>query len=193
MRIAARVVDTTYGRSAAGVRARLERACRGGWTTLADAETDAGGCIEEWNGSRVERGLYRVVFGSDRYFAGLGEGTAYPEVAVMFRTRSESGGCQLQVALSPYSYSTYVGIAGAVHGLLGQEQQGAQRAPQRRVPLGGWLLGGEDPDQIMKPVVARRAGCLDELGPDQVIERWLARRARRRAMNARWPLMTTSG
>jgi 5-hydroxyisourate hydrolase len=110
MRIATRVIDTTYGRSAAGVRARLERACRDGWTTLADAETDTDGCIEEWNGSHRERGLYSVVFDSDRYFAGLGEGTAYPEVAVTFRTRSESGGCQLQVALSPYSYSTYVGM-----------------------------------------------------------------------------------
>jgi 5-hydroxyisourate hydrolase len=110
MRIATRVIDITYGRSAAGVRARLERACRDGWITLADAETDTDGCIKEWNGSHVECGLYRVVFDSDRYFAGLGEGTAYPEVAVTFRTGSESGGCQLQLALSPYSYSTYVGM-----------------------------------------------------------------------------------
>jgi 5-hydroxyisourate hydrolase len=40
MRIATRVIDITYGRSAAGVRARLERACRDGWITLADAETE---------------------------------------------------------------------------------------------------------------------------------------------------------
>jgi 5-hydroxyisourate hydrolase len=109
MRIATRVVDTTFGQSAAGIRVRLEQACQDGWIMLADGETDTDGCIEEWNRSHMERGMYRVIFDSDRYFAGLGEGTAYPEVAVTFRMRGESGGCQLQVALSPYSYSTYIG------------------------------------------------------------------------------------
>jgi 5-hydroxyisourate hydrolase len=109
MRIAIRVVDATYGQSAAGVHVRLERACDGGWVMLAEAETDINGCLEERDGSHPERGLYRVVFDSDSYFAGLGAGTAYPEVAVMFRVHSGSGRSQLQVALAPYSYSTYVG------------------------------------------------------------------------------------
>jgi len=59
----------------------------------------------------LERGLYRIVFDSDRYFATLGTITAYPEIVVIFRMPSESRSFQVHVALSPYSYSTYFGTS----------------------------------------------------------------------------------
>jgi 5-hydroxyisourate hydrolase len=109
VRIATRVFDGTYGKSAVGVRAFLSRADGTGWTTVAEAETNREGCIEDWDGWHLVRGLYRIIFDSDSYFAGLGSTTAYPEVAVIFRMQEESAKFQVQVTLSPYSYSTYFG------------------------------------------------------------------------------------
>jgi 5-hydroxyisourate hydrolase len=92
-----------------GVRARLSRSNSNGWSTVADAETDSTGCIEEWHIWHLDRGLYRIVFDSDGYFARLGSNTAYPEIVVIFRMEDESHLFQVQVTLASYSYSTYFG------------------------------------------------------------------------------------
>jgi 5-hydroxyisourate hydrolase len=112
MRIAAQVVDAAYGQAAAGVHARLERGSHDGWARVADSETDGDGCIKAWDSHRLDRGIYRIVFDSDGYFARLGASTAYPEVVVIFRMRGDRDSCQVQVTLSPYSYSTYFGAIG---------------------------------------------------------------------------------
>jgi 5-hydroxyisourate hydrolase len=109
MRIIVQVLDGTYGKSAVGVHACLARANGTGWATVAEAETNREGCIEEWDSWYLERGLYRIVFDSDSYFAGLGAISAYPEVAVVFRILDEALAFQVQVTLAPYSYSTYFG------------------------------------------------------------------------------------
>jgi 5-hydroxyisourate hydrolase len=110
MSIAAQVLDSTYGQSAAGVHARLERSSGSGWAMVSEAETNSTGCVDGWNvGRQLERGLYRIAFDSDSYFAGLGVNTAYPEVVVIFRMPDESRTYQVQVTLSPYSYSTFFG------------------------------------------------------------------------------------
>ncbi|WP_433256953.1 hydroxyisourate hydrolase [Streptosporangium sp. CA-135522] len=109
MGISAQALDSVYGRSAAGVRARLERAEDSHWSAVADAETDGEGCITEWCGQKFERGLYRIVFDSDYYFVSLGLSAAYPEISVIFRMQHEADSYQIKVMLSPYSYSTYFG------------------------------------------------------------------------------------
>jgi 5-hydroxyisourate hydrolase len=109
MRIVAQVLDGMYGKAAVGVRACLARADGTGWATVAEAETNHDGCIEEWESWYLERGLYRIVFDSDSYFAGLGATSAYPEVAVSFRILEEALAFQLQLTLAPYSYQTYFG------------------------------------------------------------------------------------
>ena len=119
VRIVTQVLDGTYGKSAVGVRARLSRASGDDWLTVADAETDNDGCIGEWHTWHLERGLYRIVFNSDGYFAKLGTATAYPEIVVVFRTGDESLLFQVQVTLAPYSYSTYFGTADGQPGTFG--------------------------------------------------------------------------
>jgi 5-hydroxyisourate hydrolase len=115
MRILTRVLDGAHGRPAAGVHAHLSRANGDGWVAVADAETDDDGQIKDWAGRTLDRGLYRIVFDSDSYFACLGATVAYPEVIVTFwtrsefRTQSEAHVFHVQVTLSPYSYSTYFG------------------------------------------------------------------------------------
>ncbi len=108
VRVAAQVLDGTYGKPAVGVRACLARANGEAWGIVAEAETNRMGCIEEWDKWQLERGLYRIVFDSDNYFAGLGTATAYPEVAVVFRMQ-DAAAFQVKLTLSPYSYSTYFG------------------------------------------------------------------------------------
>jgi len=109
MKIAIQVLDSTYGQPAVGVRARLNRAGESGWVMVAESETNGDGCIKDWDSWRLERGLYRIVFDSDSYFAGLGGTAAYPEVVVIFRMVDEARAFQVQVTLAPYSYSTYFG------------------------------------------------------------------------------------
>ena len=119
MRIVAQVLDGTYGKSAVGVRACLARADANGWSTVAEAETNREGYIEDWDSWYLDHGLYRIVFDSDSYFAGLGASTAYPEVAVIFRMQNESLAFQVQVTLAPYSYSTYFGTTDTQSGHSG--------------------------------------------------------------------------
>jgi 5-hydroxyisourate hydrolase len=110
MRIHTQVLDGMYGKPAAGVSACLSRAVGGnGWSTVGQAETDNDGRIEDWDGWYLEVGLYRIVFDSDNHFAKLGADTAYPEISVIFRVQDEHQDFQVQITLTPYSYSTYFG------------------------------------------------------------------------------------
>jgi 5-hydroxyisourate hydrolase len=113
MKISAQVLDSTYGLPAAGARARLEHSGVAGWDLVSEGETDAEGNVEDWGREDLERGLYRLVFDCDSYFAGLGGITAYPEVVVIFRMPTELHACQVKIVLAPYSHSTYLGITEA--------------------------------------------------------------------------------
>jgi 5-hydroxyisourate hydrolase len=109
MNISTHVLDGTYGKAAAGVRAYLARADGVDWITIGSAETNTDGYIEEWRSRRLRHGLYRMVFDSDEYFASLGGMPAYPEVTVIFRVTSEARTLLVQITLSPNSYSAYFG------------------------------------------------------------------------------------
>ena len=109
MKIVAHVLDGSYGKLAVGVNARISRSTSGGWITVAEAQTSADGCIESQSSWYLEDGLYRIEFDCDSYFAGFGILSAYPEVIVTFRAQGESYALQVQVAIAPYSYSTYFG------------------------------------------------------------------------------------
>ncbi|MEU3457154.1 hydroxyisourate hydrolase [Micromonospora sp. NPDC006766] len=109
MGISARALDGVYGTPATGLRARLEQSVDGCWLPIADAETNADGTIDDFVTGRLLRGPYRIIFDSDQYFSALGASAAYPEIIIVFRLRSESRTCQVQVLMTPYSYSLYFG------------------------------------------------------------------------------------
>jgi 5-hydroxyisourate hydrolase len=111
MRITAQARDVVYGRGAAGIAARLEVETREGWRIVTTVEADSSGRLLDWECGDFHRGLYRIVFDSDRYFVALGLQAAYPDITVIFRTIGEID-CQIQVAIAPYSYSTYFGVDG---------------------------------------------------------------------------------
>jgi 5-hydroxyisourate hydrolase len=107
MTITAQALDGVYGRSAAGLPARLDISTDGRWQAVAEVETDERGQIDDWTGGKLRRGLYRIVFDSDRYFVGLGVRAAYPEIAVLLRLNDESDGLRVQVLFAPHTYSTF--------------------------------------------------------------------------------------
>lgn len=107
MKITAQVLDGTFGKAVDSLRVGLERSGKDGWFRVAEAQTDSDGRIVEWSGRELECDLYRIKFDTDRYFADLGTSTAYPEVIIVFRAQKEFDVCQVQVTLSPYSYSTH--------------------------------------------------------------------------------------
>ena len=111
VRIHTQVLDGTYGKPAAGVSAHLAQAISGnGWATIGAAETDDNGRITNWDGWHLDHGLYRIVFDSDSHFARLGASSAYPEIIVIFRIQDNSQDFQVQLTLTPYSYSAYFGM-----------------------------------------------------------------------------------
>jgi 5-hydroxyisourate hydrolase len=109
VQIVAEVLDSTYGQSGAGVRARLNYFQGDCWKTVASAETDHVGRIEGWGGHRVVPGLYNIVFESDGYFSTLGINSAYPEVSIIFRVADESDAYQVYVVIAPCAFSVYLG------------------------------------------------------------------------------------
>jgi 5-hydroxyisourate hydrolase len=112
MGVCARALDGVYGRSAAGVRARLEHLGDDGWEPVAHGETDADGTIAVWRDRPFRQGAHRIVFDSDYYFAALGMAAAYPEIAVAFQIRDESELCQIRLVLAPASYATHFETGG---------------------------------------------------------------------------------
>ncbi|GIF09463.1 hydroxyisourate hydrolase [Actinoplanes siamensis] len=109
MNITTQALDVVYGRPAAGIPARLERRAPDGWELIAGATTDNDGHILDWAMKRLDQGDYRIVFDSGSYFASLGVGVVYPEIAVAFALLDETDACQIQVQLAPYSFSTFFG------------------------------------------------------------------------------------
>ena len=112
MSVSAQALDVVYGRSAAGVRARLERLVADGWLVVAHAETDEDGHLRDWSDQTLEHGAYRIVFDSDSYFANLGVSAAYPEISVALAVHDGADSCQVQVMLAPYAYSMFFGARG---------------------------------------------------------------------------------
>lgn len=113
MRIHTQVLDGMYGKPASGVSALLSRAVDDdGWVTVGHAETDDDGRIEDWDTWHLDHGLYRIMFDSDSHFAKLGAISAYPAITIIFRIQDESQDFQVQITLTPYSYSTYFGTVG---------------------------------------------------------------------------------
>jgi 5-hydroxyisourate hydrolase len=105
MPLNAEVLDGVYGRSATGVRARLQRTEGADWSTLAEVETNGQGVISDWGPIRIERGQYRICFDTDRYFASFGLNGIYSEAVAVFRIHDNSVTLRVQATLAPYSYS----------------------------------------------------------------------------------------
>jgi 5-hydroxyisourate hydrolase len=108
--ITTHVLDTARGTPAAGVPVRLERLSGAGPEEIGRASTDADGRVRALGPQRLQPGTYRLVFGTDEYFASLDQRDAFfPEVTVTFTADGEAPHYHVPLLLSPFGYATYRG------------------------------------------------------------------------------------
>ena len=109
--VTAHVLDTALGVPAAGVPVLLEEVRSEGDATtyVADAVTDSDGRVGDLGPDRLERGDYRLTFGTSTYFASTDQTGFYPYVSITFSLADPSQHYHVPVLLSPFAYSTYRG------------------------------------------------------------------------------------
>jgi 5-hydroxyisourate hydrolase len=108
--ITTHVLDTSLGRPAAGVTARLERTDQAGaWVVLGTGATNTDGRIADLIDGPIERGRYRITFDTGAYFAGREQATFFPEVSILFEVKDPAQHHHVPLLLSPFGYSTYRG------------------------------------------------------------------------------------
>jgi 5-hydroxyisourate hydrolase len=101
------VIDQAYGLPAAGMGVRLDRGVDGSWITVGDCATGADGQVDQWSRSLEVLGSYRLEFGTDAYFAGLGLTPVYTGVCVEFRVPSDCSPCRMGLLVTPAAYHAY--------------------------------------------------------------------------------------
>lgn len=109
--ISTHVLDTALGIPAVGIKVTLSRTAWdgldepiGGGTTDADGRVRA--LVEP--GITLGRGVHRLRFEVEEYFATTGRAAFYPRVDVSFVIGDE-GHYHVPLLLSPFGYSTYRG------------------------------------------------------------------------------------
>ena len=110
-RLTTHVLDTSVGRPAAAVSVLLEKHTAGGWRKVGNGATDIDGrCFSLLGeGAALEKGVYRLTFGSGTYFAARGVDAFYPQINVVFEVRHPEEHHHVPLLLSPFGYSTYRG------------------------------------------------------------------------------------
>lgn len=105
------VLDTSLGTPAAGVTIVLERQRQSEWTEVSKGITDTDGRVKDFipAGTALEKGMYRMRFGSGDYFRASGRKCFYPIIEVVFELGEKAAHTHVPLLLSPYGYSTYRG------------------------------------------------------------------------------------
>jgi len=108
--ITTHVLDTSKGKPAQDVEIQLEKQTGQTWEIIATGTTDSDGRIGDLMAPKqvAERGVYRMVFATGKYFAQQKTESFYPEVVVIFKL-SDASHYHVPLLLNPFGYSTYRG------------------------------------------------------------------------------------
>jgi 5-hydroxyisourate hydrolase len=112
MPLTTHVTDCAHGQPAAGVTVRLERRVDDDWAPRAVGATAGDGRVIDWSPeplSRLDRGVYRLVFDSGGYFAALGIAPFHPEVVVVFAVADPDADYHVPLLLAPHGFATFRG------------------------------------------------------------------------------------
>ena len=110
--ITTHVLDTARGVAAAGVVVVLDRrADDGRWDHVGRGHTDTDGRLRTLYpaGARLQPGVYRLTFDTQRYFEAQDVETFHPEVVVVFETAEGEAHYHVPLLLAPFGYTTYRG------------------------------------------------------------------------------------
>ncbi|RPD98066.1 hydroxyisourate hydrolase [Candidatus Pantoea deserta] len=109
--ISVHVLNLQTGIPTPGVAVELDQNQNGNWVKLATGVTDANGRIGALYpaGKQAEQGVYKVVFKTGDYYAGVKQKTFFPEIPVIFTLDNSNQHYHIPLLLSPYGYSTYRG------------------------------------------------------------------------------------
>ena len=104
------VLDTSLGRTGAGITIKLQSKTQGRWVTLAQGVTNSDGRITDL--LPPERILpldsYKLIFDTGEYFRSQQVKTFYPEVEIQFSIFDEQH-YHVPLLINPFGYSTYRG------------------------------------------------------------------------------------
>lgn len=104
--ISSHILDAATGRPAGDVAVSLVQA---DGTEIAAGRSGVDGRVTDLGPERIERGTYRLVFGTGEYFARTGRETFYPVVTIDFAVTDPEQHYHVPLLLSPFAYSTYRG------------------------------------------------------------------------------------
>ena len=107
--ITTHVLDTSIGRPAVNVAARLERITETETVKVGMSATNADGRITDLLDGPLDLGRYRLTFDTASYFAERGVPCFFPEVAILFEVKDTAQHHHVPLLLSPFGYSTYRG------------------------------------------------------------------------------------
>ncbi|MBK5255974.1 MAG: hydroxyisourate hydrolase [Vicinamibacteria bacterium] len=107
--ITTHVLDTSIGKPAANVAARLERISEAETVVLGSSVTNADGRIGDLVDGPLDRGRYRITFDTAAYFAERGVSCFFPEISILFEITDTTKHHHVPLLLSPFGYSTYRG------------------------------------------------------------------------------------
>lgn len=110
-KITSHVLDASRGKPAQAVPIALEHYAHGKWVELSQAQTNSDGRAPElWkDGMKLETGVYRLTFDTQKYFDSIGIMGFYPSVPIVFEIHDAAQHYHVPLLISPFSYSTYRG------------------------------------------------------------------------------------
>ncbi|PVF96071.1 Hydroxyisourate hydrolase [Serendipita vermifera] len=106
------VLDTQFGKPAAGINVILSRAEEDGtsFSAMATGATDADGrCTTLLPPQNLPAGIYKMTFATKPYFTETNRDTFFPVVEIIFDLKDPEQHYHIPLLLSPFSYTTYRG------------------------------------------------------------------------------------
>ena len=105
--ITTHVLDTVFGKPAAGVAVRLQQLVEGRWVSVSTGATDADGRCRDLADSAAA-GAYQLSFDTGAYFESQNRNSIYTWISITFTCDGEAH-YHLPLLLSDNSYTTYRG------------------------------------------------------------------------------------
>lgn len=110
--LSSHILDITQEKPAANVEIRLSKQDENGdWTIVDSKYTDANGRIQDFLKAEElvdHKGVYKLTYFVESYFAKLNQSTFYPFIEVVFEIKDDKH-YHVPITLSPFGYFTYRG------------------------------------------------------------------------------------